>query len=159
MSKIFWIVWIVISSFLIATWLTDLEVTSRMLNKGLACIFISGLIGLAIRKTSWTVLKKFVFLILVFVVFLTLSHFLDWRGDWKTQTVIFRNNHLSNRTIEFQLQDKGAFGYNRRTVDRVKIFPFVSWTKTLTEQELENIDSVSWDKVDIHVNEQGLKGG
>ena len=83
----------------------------------------------------------------------------DWRADWKTQTIIYTNNHLSNRTIEFQLQDKGALGFNRRTVDRLNLFPFISWTKKLTEENLKNMDSLTWEKVDIDLNEQGFKGG
>lgn len=82
--------------------------------------------------------------------------FLDWRGDWKTQTIKYQNLHLPNRTIEFQMQDKGARGYNRRHVDRIKILPFVEWTK---EVKYDEIDTFSWKKVSIHVNELGLKGG
>lgn len=82
--------------------------------------------------------------------------FLDWRGDWKTQTVRFQNLHFSNRTIEFQLQDKGAFGYNRRLVERWKLLPFLEWTKEIEDGQ---IDTVVWKKVDLDINEMGLKGG
>ncbi len=82
--------------------------------------------------------------------------FLDWRGEWRTQTVEYQNLHLSNRTIEFQLQDKGSRGYNRRRVDRIKILPFIEWTNEIGH---EPIDTLTWKKVDIHVNEMGLKGG
>jgi hypothetical protein len=70
--------------------------------------------------------------------------------------VEYQNLHLSNRTIEFQLQDKGSRGYNRRRVDRIKILPFIEWTNEIGH---EPIDTLTWKKVDIHVNEMGLKGG
>jgi hypothetical protein len=82
--------------------------------------------------------------------------FLDGRGEWKTQTVEYQNLNLSNRTIEFQLQDKGARGYNRRRVDRMTILPFIEWIKVLEDAP---IDALTWKKVDIYVNEMGLKGG
>jgi hypothetical protein len=82
--------------------------------------------------------------------------FLDRRGEWKTQTVEYQNLHLSNRTIEFQLQDKGARGYNRRRVDRITILPFIEWTKEIGH---EPIDTLTWKEMDIYVNEMGLKGG
>lgn len=81
---------------------------------------------------------------------------LSWGGDWKTQTVIYKNLHLSNRTIEFQMQDVGALGYNRRTVDRIKIFPFIDW---IEEVDIKNIGNADWERVDVDVNEIGLKGG
>ncbi|MCB9360641.1 MAG: hypothetical protein H6587_03310 [Flavobacteriales bacterium] len=81
---------------------------------------------------------------------------LDWRGPWKTQTVYYQNNNFTNRTIEFQMQDIGAFGYNRRTIDKFKLLPFLEWTK---EIELKEVDTLNWKKVDIYKNELKLKGG
>ena len=47
----------------------------------------------------------------------------SWNLEWKTQTIMYQNLHLANRTIEFQMQDMGALGSSARTVDRIKIFP------------------------------------
>ncbi len=82
------------------------------------------------------------------------STFLDWRGAWRTQTVEYRNLHLGNRTIEFQMQDKGALGYNRRTVDVIRLLPFLTWT---TETSTSELDSLTWKLVNEEVNELGLK--
>jgi hypothetical protein len=73
----------------------------------------------------------------------------SWDLEWKTQTIMYQNLHLPNRTIEFQMQDFGAFGTNKRTVDRMKIFPYFDWTK---EINTENIDTLTWEKVDIDLN-------
>jgi hypothetical protein len=72
-----------------------------------------------------------------------------WNLEWKTQTILYQNFHLANRTIEFQMQDFGALGTNRRTVDRIKIFPYFDWTK---EINADNIDTLTWKKVDIDIN-------
>lgn len=82
------------------------------------------------------------------------SSYLDWRGPWRTQTVKYRNLHLVNRTIEFQMQDKGARGYNRRTVDRISLLPFIEWT---TETSTTELDTLTWKLVNESVNELGLK--
>ena len=36
---------------------------------------------------------------------------------WKTQKVIYQNGHLNFKKVEFQMQDIGALGYNKRTVE------------------------------------------
>jgi hypothetical protein len=84
------------------------------------------------------------------VGFLFIVSFLfSWNLEWKTQTIMYQNQHLANRTIEFQMQDFGFFGTNRRTVDRMKIIPYFDWTK---EINTENIDTLTWKKVDIDIN-------
>lgn len=148
-----------VAVLLIGTLTADIEVTNGLIKKGFSYIFIFGFVKVLTIKRPWNFIKTLTVSTAAFALFLILSFYLDWRGDWKTQTIVYKNNHLSNRTIEFQLQDKGAFGYNRRTVDRLRLVPFVSWTRRLTQEDLKSIDSLTWDKVDIDLNEQGLKGG
>ena len=38
-------------------------------------------------------------------------------GSWKTQTVLYQNRHLTFKKVKFQMQDVGALGYNKRTVE------------------------------------------
>jgi hypothetical protein len=73
----------------------------------------------------------------------------SWNLEWKTQTIMYQNLHLANRTIEFQMQDMGALGSSSRTVDRMKIFPYFDWTKKINT---DNIDTLTWKKVDIDIN-------
>jgi hypothetical protein len=147
-----------ISFVLIATWTTDIEITNGLVKNGFIYIFIFGLIQIITAKLPWTWTKKLMASTGVFGLYLIFHLFTDWRGDWKTQAIHFQNNLHSDRTIEFQMQDKGALGYNRRTVDRIKLFPFISWIKILTPEDVENIDSLTWDKVDIGTNELELRG-
>jgi hypothetical protein len=158
-KKVSWAIWITVSLLLIATIISNLEITSRIVNRVLIFVFIVGLIEILTIRKSWTRIKRLLGATAIFAMFLIFKFYLDWRGDWKTQTIMYQHKRLSSRTIESQLQNKGALGYNRRTVDRMKLFPFVSWTKQLTHENLEAVDPLIWDSVDIYVNELELKGG
>ena len=75
-------------------------------------------------------------------------------GAWRTQTILYQNGHLSFKTVEFQMQDIGALGYNNRTVEVFYLTPFFM----LTNEVPKEIDKrVEWVKVDKDVNELGLK--
>jgi hypothetical protein len=75
-------------------------------------------------------------------------------GAWRTQTILFQNGHLSFKTVEFQMQDIGALGYNKRTVEVIYLTPLFM----LTSEVPNDIDKrVEWIKVERDVNELGLK--
>lgn len=74
-------------------------------------------------------------------------------GAWRTQTISYQNRDSSFRTIEFQMQDVGAFGYNKRTVEVFYLTPFFM----ITSKVPKDIDKrVEWVKVDEDVNELEL---
>lgn len=79
----------------------------------------------------------------------------DWIGDWETQTILYKHGHFKNKTIEFQMQDKGSLGYNRRIVKVTRITGFLDYVSPIDISKI----SLPWIKVNIHVNELGLKGG
>ena len=65
-----------------------------------------------------------------------------------------RNGHLRFKAVEFQMQDVGALGYNKRTVEVFYLTPFFM----ITSEVPNDIDKrVEWIKVDKEVNELGLK--
>jgi len=75
-------------------------------------------------------------------------------GSWKTQTVLYQNGHLTFKKVEFQMQDVGTLGYNKRTVEVIcltDLFMIVS----PVEKDIDERDE--WIKVDKEVNELGLK--
>jgi len=75
-------------------------------------------------------------------------------GAWRTQTILYQNGHLSFKTVEFQMQNIGALGYNRRTVEVIYLTPLF----ILTNEVPNDIDKrVEWIKVEKDVNELGLK--
>jgi hypothetical protein len=80
--------------------------------------------------------------------------FLFSTGAWRTQTILYQNGHLSFKTIEFQMQDVGALGYNKRTVEVFYLTPFFM----ITSEFPNDIEKrVEWVKVDKEINELGLK--
>ncbi|MFM1828400.1 MAG: hypothetical protein RL624_641 [Bacteroidota bacterium] len=75
-------------------------------------------------------------------------------GAWRTQTILYQNGHLSFKTVEFQMQDIGALGYKRRTVEVIYLTPLFM----LTSEVSNDIDKrVEWIKVEREINELGLK--
>jgi hypothetical protein len=92
------------------------------------------------------------FLILIFVV--NPMKILFSSGAWRTQTILYQNGHLSFKTVEFQMQDIGALGYKRRTVEVIYLTPLFM----LTSEVSNDIDKrVEWIKVEREINELGLK--
>ncbi len=77
-----------------------------------------------------------------------------WGGDWKTQTVIFRNKKNPDDTVEMQLRgDRFAFGYKKRVVERLAIIPYFDW---VTDIDTSAAELSGFERVDEHVNELGL---
>ena len=71
-------------------------------------------------------------------------------GAWQTHTFLYQNGHLSFKTVEFQLQDVGALGYNKRTVEVFYLTPFFM----IISEVPNNIDKkVEWVKIDKDMNE------
>lgn len=93
------------------------------------------------------------------VMFLTLSvcfavAFLTWGGDWKTQTVIYRDVKDRNRTIEFRIRgDRFAFGYKEQIVIRKKILPFAD---IINAVDTSRVDISQWKRVDQRLNEMKI---
>lgn len=95
----------------------------------------------------------FIFLMVILIIS-------RWAGlfgtsPWKTQEIIYRSLKDKNHRIEFQMQDAGAFGYNRRLAE-VKPFFFFEITD---EIDTARIDKKEWLRVEENVNELELKGG
>ncbi|KVV14808.1 hypothetical protein ACRASX_12620 [Flavobacterium sp. TMP13] len=80
--------------------------------------------------------------------------FFTWEGDWKTQTVVYKNMQNGNNTIEQQLKaSRFAFGYRKRIIERLKVMPLIDWT---TDIDTSNLDQTKWQKVDLNINEMNL---
>jgi len=71
-------------------------------------------------------------------------------GAWQTQTILYQNGHLSFKTVEFQIQDAGALGYNKRTVEVFYLTPFFMITSEVPNDINKRVE---WVKVDKDMNE------
>lgn len=75
-------------------------------------------------------------------------------GSYQTQTIHYVNFHKGFRTIEFQMQDAGALGYNKRFVEVTYLTPWLMITKRI-DQDKE--PGANWVKIDKDLNELNLK--
>ncbi len=103
------------------------------------------------RKITYSILPV---LTLIGILIMGPMNIIFSSGSWTTQMVLYQNRHLTFNKVEFQMQDVGAFGYNKRTVEvnyLTNLFMLVSPIE-------KNIDKrVEWVKVNKEVNEVGLK--
>ena len=91
---------------------------------------------------------------LIYVLIIGPEKILYSSSSWKTQKIIYQNGHLNFNKVEFQIQDIGSFGYNKRTVEVIyltSLFMIVSPVETDIQKRVE------WIKVNKDVNELGLK--
>ncbi len=77
-----------------------------------------------------------------------------YSSTWCTQTILYQHRGFSAKKIEFQIQDVGALGYNKRTVRVFYLTPFF----IITSKTPTDIDkSAEWFNINKDVNELGLK--
>lgn len=72
---------------------------------------------------------------------------------WNTQTILYQDPKNPNHRVEFQMQDIGALGYNRRTVE---VYDFIYGMIIARPIDTKHLDS-SWTKVTIVVDQLKLK--
>ncbi|MWB92937.1 hypothetical protein GON26_01045 [Flavobacterium sp. GA093] len=144
--------------FLITTALTLINrYTSFYINNSILhfiILFIAALtfvfiIGQLVGKLKKTKSQLLVFIIVGVLCFI--KSFLTWGGDWKTQTILYKNLTNDNKNIELQMRgDRFSFGYKKRVVNRLKLFPGFDWT---TDIDTTTIDHKHWKKMNLYVNE------
>lgn len=92
-------------------------------------------------------------LALIMIFQIGLMRIIFWSSAWKTQTIIYQNKKSSFKKIEFQMQDIGAFGYNKRTVEVIYFTNSFMIVKPITKPIKRN----EWVRIDKDINELGLK--
>jgi len=109
------------------------------------------------KRTTRALIGSLLALTLIIGVLCFTHPFLFWYvgSPYKTQTILYRSALNAKITVEFQMQDAGALGYNRRVV---QVTPGIFF------DSVEPIDTSifhgsDWNWVNEEVNELGLKGG
>ena len=82
-----------------------------------------------------------------------LKYRIKWEADWKTQTIIFENGQFNNKTIEFQILEKGAPKQNKRIVEVTR---FTSFLRIVEPVDTTKI-GLPWLLTNKNINESGLK--
>lgn len=75
-------------------------------------------------------------------------------GSYQTQTILYENSNYSYKSIEFQMQDLGTFGYSERYVEVTYLTPWFMIAKQVNPKDKRGAE---WIKVDKEVNELHLK--
>ncbi|WP_417940868.1 hypothetical protein [Flavobacterium sp. RS13.1] len=147
--------------FLITTTLTLVNrYTPLYINNSILhfiILFIAALTFVFIASQLFGKLKRSKSRLLAFIivgVVCFIKSFLTWGGDWKTQTILYKNLTNDNKNIEFQMRgDRFSFGYKKRVVNRLKLFPGFDWT---TDIDTAKIDQKHWKKMNLYVNEMNF---
>lgn len=106
------------------------------------------LINIFRKKTRLNLVAPIIGIILLLIV--GPVKILFAKAVWKTQTIIYINKVSPFKKIEFQMQDVGALGYNRREVEVIyftHIFTFVHERPNNIEKQKD------WIKVNQDMNE------
>ena len=141
--------------------LTSFDIKSQSIK---SFVYFGLLIGtpLTLIWNAWGIKKRngkiigtiFPSIVLTLIIVVGPMTILFSTGAWRTQTILYQNGHLSFKTVEFQMQDVGALGYHKRTVEVFYLTRFFM----ITSEVPNDIDKrVEWVKVDKDVNELGLK--
>ncbi|QQS51001.1 MAG: hypothetical protein IPM71_15730 [Bacteroidota bacterium] len=149
------VLWIILSATYLLSLFTSIEISSLTLRNICFLTTISGLILIILRLLKIK-LKENIYRIVIFSSILIggfVITWFKWTGDWKTQTIIYENGHISCKTIEFQMHDKGALGYNKRIVEVTKLTGFLKLIEPIDTADI----GLPWIKVDKEINELKIK--
>jgi hypothetical protein len=151
-NLILYIAFLISAPLLFMNRYTDLYINNSVVHflvLVLASITFIFILGQAFGKLRTTKSKLFTIVMVGIVCFI--HSFLTWGGDWKTQTILYRNISNDNRTVEFQMRgDRFSFGYKKRIINRLKLVPGFDWT---TDIDTTTINRKEWQKRNIYVNE------
>lgn len=138
-------------------WYTCVEIKSQALKSfvywgllaatPLALIFNAILLPRGSRKTIGIIIPV---IFILFIIILHPFYIIISQGTWKTQTILFESNSSTNKKIEYQIDYRGVFGHNIRTVEVYYITPLFTVIRQAEPYPEKNPD---WKKVDIEVNE------
>lgn len=107
-----------------------------------------------ISKQRHVFIALLVGLVMVSIIIIGPMKIIFSSSSWKTQNIVYKHGHLNFKTVEYQMQDIGAFGYNKRTVEVLYLTPWF----TIISPVINDIDKrVEWIRVDEDINELGLK--
>lgn len=93
-------------------------------------------------------------LTLISIIFIGPLKIIYLSSSWKTDRIIYQNKILTNNRIEYQMQDVGALGYNKRTVEVIYFTENFMFVKPFNKN---NFKSNEWIEINKVVNELELK--
>ena len=85
---------------------------------------------------------------MIFILFIGPVKIIFSTSAWQTKTTLYKNGHFSFKTIEYQTQDMGALGYNKRTVEVLYLTDIFMITNEIP-QDIDN--KVEWIKIEEEI--------
>ena len=161
-SKILNIIYGLIATLFLLDILTRFDIKEQAIRTFVYCVLLIGTPSILVYNSivAKTIHRKIIgsilpISILVFVLAVGPTRILYSIEAWQTQIILYQHNHLKFKTIEFQMQDIGALGYNRRTVEVLYLTPFFM----ITSKVPDDIDQrlLEWRSTDKNANELMLK--
>ncbi|UII21702.1 hypothetical protein [Fulvivirga ligni] len=141
---------------------TSFEIKNQFIK---SCVYFGVMIGaplillwniLIIKMVKWEIILIIIPLITLIMVFATGPlQIIQSSSAWKTQKIIYQNGQLQFKKVEFQMQNVGALGYNRRNVEVIYLTSLFMLVDTLNIKT--DYDNSEWVKVNRDVNELGIK--
>ncbi|MCR9262974.1 MAG: hypothetical protein NXH86_02395 [Flavobacteriaceae bacterium] len=136
--------------------LTSLEIKSQAIKSfayfGIMVLTPLTLFGnlWAFKTRQWKIITSiFPALTLVGILIIGPLNIVYSSSAWKTQKVLYENGHFDFKKVELQMQDVGALGYNKRTVE-VTYLSDLFMIVGPVEKDIDN--RVEWVKVNKEVN-------
>ncbi|MDH4472300.1 MAG: hypothetical protein QE487_06810 [Fluviicola sp.] len=151
--------WSICTIITVSVLLTEITFTGSLSTLIFIFITTSGL-PLILLLSTIEVRKRRAFIIWFFALITVttigfrISTFINFGSGFKTQTITHRSVSDPEKRIEFQLDDLGAFGYNKRTVIVSRICCFLQMEQVI---DPESFNYSHWKLVNEDVNELGLK--
>lgn len=154
-DRILLVIWFLLIIIFIISLFTKLEIKYNTIRNIGFIALITEVILLVLKLLKIKISSSIkTFVVFISTIFLgILINYFEWTGSWKTQTIIYKHGHLNFKTIEFQMQDKGALGYNRRIVEVTNLFYFA---RIIEPVDTSKVD-LPWIRIDKDVNELKLK--
>lgn len=114
--------WIYLLSFILflSDLLTNFDIKNQFIKSFVylfstfGSILILG-INLKFKKSKFFLTLSIIGILLIFII--GPIKILILKSAWKTQTTLYENEHFNFKKVEFQMQDIGARGYNKRNVE------------------------------------------
>jgi len=103
------------------------------------------------KNKNWGIAGLTIFIAIgVFVVMFSLLMQVAF-GGWTNESILFRNKRNSSISINEQIWDVGALGYDRNSKRVVKLKPVLKYLNQVTPVDTVSLDKTEW----IFVNEDG----
>lgn len=106
-------------------------------------------------KTKRIIGAAFPITMLTFILIVGPMKILFSTGAWRTHIILYQNRDVRFKTVEIQMQDVGALGYNIRTVEVFYLTPFFMITSEVPSAIDKRVEWVKLEK-EIKYSQQNI---